>query len=1071
MAAAEYNLTHSRLLDLLEPPPPPKRDEDDEEDPEDEQEEEEEEGAVRGPPPPAQLLAQREVRERRLGLEARQAKLVQDLEQQIKLERERVEAAHAAEERAAARAARKAAREKRIAEGGDPEEEEEEDDDEEEEGAGGEGADDAEDEENDEDDEDAPEPEPERSSDEIRDELESTYAAWREAQAEESTASMVCVGLQAGNSPRPGPVECTFDTLYDEERAEVWATARVGVADAAAGELASGRGRAVDLLLVLDTSPTMEPHMRLLKRSLNDLVRNLEATDRLCIIGVSYKAQVLLDWTSTDGEGKVECRSAIRDIMPRGGATLCASGMAPILELLSRSFGRARPKALASALWLCGSPFGTPDERYEMRRSFAGTVRATVASDFSSTLSVFGVGEKYDAEALSAVADAGRGAFAHLPDCAGLSEHVGRWLALRRTTAASHLHAIIEGSAPVQLIEAESGYGLTQYDASQGSGEPKLRKSTYFRSGRTSTVDLGQLSALQTRSVAFKVKLPSSASANKLAGQTPLARVVFVYATGEASTPHVHSASLRAVDVPRLCTRKPRDAGAPLRFLFTNEEEQFDARPFQVALAQKLGVPNGFVPVDSVTHHRYFDEGHSIVDMRVAKQGPEATAGTVARVEELFAAGELAQCGFEPETPEVDEDSKAPEPEDGEEEAKDAEPQPAAFVGFERPGLATLRRVAQLATASWCRAMAAPGGGDGSGAAEASLRGITGSAAARAADPAGLVDANCNAEMAVAGAQKPHALFAVAASHAGQHPAAQRSPALDEYVTAVARKFGDSLAVSQCDREQVPLQMSAPSVEVVSASSLQVSWDDAEIYSGPPVAHYVVHVIAASTGDIAQHKFRAPRRRCCIANLDPGAYHVSVRASNGRVSGTSSPAAVCTVPSEPSDELAQALASINVSIDDARWRWYPSLGQWDRVPDTAAGEDVWPARVTEAQCLRDSIPSIPAWTASVSGATLDASWELADGNGATVDLYMLVVLKEGGAQQTFRYGPKVRAARIPDLSPGVWHAALLACSEGRTGVISDPVRCEVAAEQEQPLDETDYFEFRVGSMTYTRSRG
>jgi hypothetical protein len=1055
-AAEEYGQGHARLLDLLDPPPPPKNVDDDEE--EDEEDEEDEE-AAKAPPLPAQVQAQRDCRSKRDELEARLGELKSELQRQIQLNDERAAAEEAAAAKAAAKEAKAAARAARLAAGeegkddDDGEEEEEEEEEPEEEAP--------EEEEQADGDEDEEEPAaPERSVEEIEAEIQDTKAARLVAIADEADASVVCLGLQAADRPREGPVRCAFDAAYVEVegRAQVWGTAQITLDQGASEAMTS---RLSDLLLIIDLSAAAAPHLSTLQRSLFDLVKCLEPTDRVCIVGVTHGAKVLLEWTQMDGEGKAECREAIRAFDPRGGVSF-APALASAFRVLGKAAARAAAKnTVPSALFLSVAPPADATELTAEETSLAGAVRAGVAAGFGTTLSTVGIGSDCDSALLVLLAEAGRGTFTHVTDCSTLSEQLGRLLALSRTTVASHLHAMVEAAAPVELLDVEPGYGVSTYNASTG----EQRKSTFFRSGAVRTIDLGPLHALQQRSLSFKVALPTAAHANKLSKQTPLARIVFVYQTGEgAANACVHTASLRAVDVPRLCIRKPVEDGLPLRFLFDNEEEDFDHRPFQEALAEMLGVKNASVPVDKVTTHQSFHTGQSVVDLRIARQTPQRTAELHDAIVRAFEAGELAALG----QPGGAASTAAPPPEDGRDEDP-AGPVAPRLTAVQRPGFATLTRVAQRASTA---VLSAAASGDAVVAKEA-LGALLGSKVVANTDPAGAIRAQCDAELALAlnaieSGAAPHLANVIGAAHRHQHFTGQSlSPALNAYVTPAARKLGDSLAIFQCDREQIPLQMDAPSAAASSSSSLHVGWAPAQVYSGAAVASYVVSVVEAGTGREIRREFRTPRTSCCIDGLDVGAYFVSIAANNGTSRSAFSPVTSCAIAAVLAEGLLGAKPFVGADTGPARWRWYPCLQQWDRVPEEA--DAAWPAPMTSVQCVRDSVPAAPTWRiAPSSSSTLDVVWDETDGNGAALESFTLLVMDDAGVQRTLQYGADVRKARVTDLAPGDHSVAMFATNGVCDGLLSDPQVCTISAEAEAEAPAKDYFEFSIGGKTYTR---
>ena len=189
--------------------------------------------------------------------------------------------------------------------------------------------------------------------------------------------------------------------------------------------------------------------------------------------------------------------------------------------------------------------------------------------------------------------------------------------------------------------------------------------------------------------------------------------------------------------------------------------------------------------------------------------------------------------------------------------------------------------------------------------------------------------------------------------------------------------------------------------------------------------------------------------------------------SNGTQTSVFSPVTSCVIAAVLPEGVADAKPFVSADTGGARWRWYPCLQQWDRVPEEAGA--AWPPRVTSVQCKRDTVPVAPVWAiVPSSSSTLDVEWGDVDCNGSALTSFTLLVIDDAGVQRTMQYGAAVRQARVADLAPGSYNVTMFATNGVCDGVLSDPQVCEISAEAESEAPAKGYFEFSIGGKIFTR---
>jgi chemotaxis protein histidine kinase CheA len=243
--------------------------------------------------------------------------------------------------------------------------------------------------------------------------------------------------------------------------------------------------------------------------------------------------------------------------------------MKPALDLAFTTLASSRPKAISTAIMLSGSRPQDADATFFLGKKLPAIAREGSSIDFTTTLSALGIGAGHDAALLSKIATAGHGSYVNIASPVLVSEQLGRLLSASRRTVVAGMHLVFEGCAPCELLEVEPGYGVSAHECSS------TRQSSYFRTQKVMCLEVGALSAGQTRTVLFKLGLPGGDMVNKMAVNTPLARFLSCYSAGADKKGngllHLHHHTFRVMDVPRLTCKKPLQDGVPVRVNVTGD--------------------------------------------------------------------------------------------------------------------------------------------------------------------------------------------------------------------------------------------------------------------------------------------------------------------------------------------------------------------------------------------------------------------------------------------------------------------------------------------------------------------
>ncbi len=174
------------------------------------------------------------------------------------------------------------------------------------------------------------------------------------------------------------------------------------------------------------------------------LVNRLDDNDRLTLVAFDGYAVVLADASPMDAEHKEALTSRLRALVPGVGTNLGAAisaGMQALSRVLLRG---ASPRML---LLTDGEPSVGTRSPYEL------VTLAATAQHSGISLSCAGVGSRYDTDLLSRMAEAGGGAFHHLPTADHIASVLMREVDGVSTAAASDVALYVNPSAEVTTVE------------------------------------------------------------------------------------------------------------------------------------------------------------------------------------------------------------------------------------------------------------------------------------------------------------------------------------------------------------------------------------------------------------------------------------------------------------------------------------------------------------------------------------------------------------------------------------------------------------------------------------------
>jgi Ca-activated chloride channel family protein len=251
-----------------------------------------------------------------------------------------------------------------------------------------------------------------------------------------------------------------------------------------------------DLVVILDRSGSMQGEaLRFAKAAVAELVSRLGDEDRFALVTYANGASMTLPLAEASGAARGRWLAAVEAIRADGGTNM-ASG----IDLANRAIGSARQPGRATRLILLSDGHANQGD-HSLEGLRARAARA-VAGEW--VLSAVGVGQGFDENVMSAIADAGTGNFYYLPHIRELAGVFDDEFAAARETVASALAVGFELEEGVELVEA-AGYPLE-------------------RSGRRVVIRPGSLFAGQERRIWVTLRAPTARP-----GEVALGRVALEY--------------------------------------------------------------------------------------------------------------------------------------------------------------------------------------------------------------------------------------------------------------------------------------------------------------------------------------------------------------------------------------------------------------------------------------------------------------------------------------------------------------------------------------------------------------
>ena len=209
-----------------------------------------------------------------------------------------------------------------------------------------------------------------------------------------------------------------------------------------------------DMIVVLDRSGSMSGEkIEAARAAVVELIDQLGPEDRMALVAFSSGAELLVPFAQATPVAKAAWRRQVERV-GAGGGTDMSRGLDLALELARESADVAR---IGRVLLISDGRAGNPAEEL--------LHRATEVSRLEFVLSSIGVGEQFNEDLMTSMADAGTGNFYYLSDSRQLAEVFAGEFEATRETVARAVAVTIEPASGVEVVDA-AGYPL---ETSQGA--------------------------------------------------------------------------------------------------------------------------------------------------------------------------------------------------------------------------------------------------------------------------------------------------------------------------------------------------------------------------------------------------------------------------------------------------------------------------------------------------------------------------------------------------------------------------------------------------------------------------
>jgi Ca-activated chloride channel family protein len=282
----------------------------------------------------------------------------------------------------------------------------------------------------------------------------------RQAQAEPnrgSTRYVAAAPLKPGAKPKPVSAstnQVTLSAQLDRSAVLVGSDGLVHVALTLRADSAAQPGAAqkpTDALVVLDLSGSMSGQkLTYAKQALHQLIDRLTPRDRFGLVTYESDAQLALPLSMADGVGRTRFHDIVEGLQTAGGTNMSA-GLDLALEELGK---RQRGGRDARVLLLSDGHANMGDS------SAAGlSERARQITRSDDVLSAMGIGDDFNEDLMTGLADSGTGNFYYLSRVEMLGSYFDAELKAAAQTLASAVELRFAPADGVELLEL-SGYPI-----------------------------------------------------------------------------------------------------------------------------------------------------------------------------------------------------------------------------------------------------------------------------------------------------------------------------------------------------------------------------------------------------------------------------------------------------------------------------------------------------------------------------------------------------------------------------------------------------------------------------------